>query len=277
MVIKLLEFQKEAVKRSIGRLNQLLCIRTGGGKTIIAMCYAKLLLKKNLADKIIFACTVSASVAVRGEFKEKLGIIVPQFEEVDAFLEWLKGDGKICVIKHSFFEKLGFDQNVIDELFDICTYPNKRCAIIIDEVHKLSNDTSIAHTAFLQIKFMFQRILLMTATPYSSCLSQFYGIIKLIQPTLWKNKAEFFKNHIEEMVVRINGKVRRKEKIAYKNLSLLRKLIEPFTYFYYPKIKLNFFDHKVILKDYKDYDEICKGVLTVKELEKLEGKNNGEN
>ena len=64
MGIKLFEFQQEAVKRALNSLNYLLCVRVGGGKTLIAMVYAKLLRKKNLADKVAFACTVSAAVAV---------------------------------------------------------------------------------------------------------------------------------------------------------------------------------------------------------------------
>ena len=70
----------------------------------------------------------------------------------------------------------------------------------------------------------------------------------------------------------VNGKVARKEKVAYRNLLDLRKKIEPFTFFYYPKIKLNFIQHNVVLKDYSEYDEICKGVLTAKELDKLNEK-----
>ena len=116
--------------------------------------------------------------------------------------------------------------------------------------------------------------MIMTATPYSSCLTQLYGIVHLINPTLWKSKTAFERDHIVEQVIKVDGKVRRKEKIAYKNLKMLREKISPFTFFYYPKINLRFFDHKVQLKDYTDYDEICKGVLTVTELERLEGKKN---
>lgn len=271
MGIKLFDFQKEAVLKALKNYVMLLCVRVGGGKTLIAMFYAKNLLKKGLVDKVVFSCTVSAAVAVRGEFKEKLGVTIPQYENAEDFLSWLRGNGKLCVIKHSMFEKLGYDQNVINEIREICEQPGKRCALVIDEAHKLSNWTGIAHTAYMNIKFMFERIMLMTATPYSSCLSQFYGTIHLIQPLLWKNARAFFKDHIEEQTIMVNGKVARKEKIAYKNLGLLRKLIEPFTFFYYPKIPLNFFYHNVKLKDYTEYDDICKGVLTAKELEKLNG------
>ena len=272
MGLKLFDFQKEAVKRALNIRNMLLCVRVGGGKTMIAMVYAKNLLKKNMTDKVIFACTVSAAVAVRGEFQEKGNIEVPQYEKVDDFIDWLRSDKKICVIKHSMFEKLGYDQNVIDELRQIWEERELRVTLIIDEAHKLSNWQGVAHTAYLNIKFLFDRVMLMTATPYASCLSQLFGTIHLINQQLWKNARAFFRDHIEEQTIMVNGRVARKEKIAYKNLKELREKIAPFTYFYYPKIKLNFFDHKVTLKDYSEYDEICKGVLTAKELEKLNGK-----
>lgn len=275
MAIKLFDFQIEAVKRAISSFYQLICVRTGGGKTIIAMTYANLLLKKNLSDKVVFACTVSASAAVHAEFEEKFDIDVPIYTETEQFLDFLRDSKKkICIIKHSMFEKLGKDQNIIDGIREILTDNNARVGLVIDEVHKLSNDKGLEHLAFMNIKFMFNRIMIMTATPYSSCLTQLYGIVHLINPTLWKSKTAFERDHIVEQVIKVDGKVRRKEKIAYKNLKMLREKISPFTFFYYPKINLRFFDHKVQLKDYTDYDEICKGVLTVTELERLEGKKN---
>lgn len=269
MGFKLFDFQKAAVKKALALYNMLLCVRVGGGKTLISMVYAKNLLQKDIVDKVIFACTVSAAVAVRGEFKEKGNIDIPQFERVPDLLNWIKGKGKICVIKHSMFEKLGYDQNVIDELREICEQPNRKLALIIDEAHKIGNDTSIANTALKNIKFCFERVLCMTATPFQSDLSQIYGLLSFLNPTLWKNKREFVRKYIEEQTIMVNGKVARKEKIAYRNLSDLRAKMEPFTFFYYPKIKLNFFYHNVTLKDYTEYDNICRGVLTDKELEKL--------
>jgi ERCC4-related helicase len=176
MALKLFDFQKEAVKKALKLWNMLLCVRVGGGKTIIAMVYTKNLLKKNIVDKVVFACTVSAAVAVRGEFKEKGGIDIPQYDDVESFLNFIRGDKKVCVIKHSMFEKLGYDQNIINTLRDICEQPNKKIALIIDEAHKISNDKGIANSALKNIKFCFERILCMTATPYQSCISQMYGV-----------------------------------------------------------------------------------------------------
>ena len=267
--ITLFDFQKEAVKRALKSLNYLLCIRVGGGKTLIAMCYAKLLRKHNLADKVAFACTVSAAVAVSSEFRDKLDMKVTQVSTAEEYLEWLKNDEPVCIFKHSLFEKLGYDQNIIDSIMETLEGNGKRVALVIDEAHRMGTEKGIQHTAYQNIRFSFERVLLMTATPYSSDLGQLYSIINLINPKLWRSRAEFTRNYIEEQVIMVNGKVRRKEKIAYKNLRDLRRKISPFTYFYYPKINLNFFYHNVTLPDYFEYDEICKGVLTAKELEKL--------
>ena len=271
MGIKLFDFQQEAVKRALRAINYLLCVRVGGGKTLIAMVYAKLLRKKNLADKIAFACTVSAAVAVAGEFREKLGLEVPQIATVEQYFEWLGNDDPVCIFKHSFFEKLGYDQGVIDDLSDYVENSGKKVALVIDEAHKISNEKGIAHTAFQNIRFSFVKILAMTATPWQSGLEQLFGTIRLVNPKCWKSRAAFTRDHIVQEIIRVNGKVRRVETIAYQNLKELRRKIEPFTYFYYPKIPLNFFYHNVKLPDYSEYDEICKGVLTEKELERLTG------
>ena len=269
MGIKLFEFQQEAVKRALNSLNYLLCVRVGGGKTLIAMFYAKLLRKKKLADKIAFACTVSAAVAVAGEFKDKIGLDVPQITTVDQYFNWLNNDEPVCIFKHSFFEKLGYDQGVIDDLDDFVEHSGKKVALVIDEAHKISNEKGIAHTAFQNIRFSFCRIIAMTATPWQSGLSQLFGTIRLVSPNCWKSRAAFTRDHIVQEVIRVNGKVRRVETVAYRNLKKLREKIAPFTFFYYPKIPLNFIYHNVRLPDYTEYDEICKGVLTEKELERL--------
>ena len=244
MGIKLFEFQQEAVKRALNSLNYLLCVRVGGGKTLIAMFYAKLLRKKKLADKIAFACTVSAAVAVAGEFKDKIGLDVPQITTVDQYFNWLNNDEPVCIFKHSFFEKLGYDQGVIDDLDDFVEHSGKKVALVIDEAHKISNEKGIAHTAFQNIRFSFCRIIAMTATPWQSGLSQLFGTIRLVSPNCWKSRAAFTRDHIVQEVVRVNGKVRRVETVAYKNLKKLREKIAPFTFFYYPKIPLNFIYHK---------------------------------
>ena len=237
----------------------LLCVRVGGGKTLISIFYIKNLFKRKMIDKVVFACTVSAAVAGRGEFEEKFGIDLPQYEKVEDFLNWLRGPEKVCVIKHSMFEKLGYDQAVINEIREICEQPNKRCAIVIDEVHKLGNPQSIAHTAFMNIKFMFERILVMTATPFNSGLLTTYGIISLVNPTLWKNVTAFKKMFITEQTILVNGKVARKEIVEYKNLNVYieAKGIENDVFYIKKKLFIKYLDDLFIKTgEYSIYFEV---------------------
>jgi hypothetical protein len=231
--------------------------------------------KEKLIDKAVVACTKSSVPVFVEDFKEKANIDVPVIEDAEEFVDFFKGKDKVCVVKHSMFEKAGNDIITVKKLEKIYDSGTK-VALVIDEAHKMQNPEGVAHDAFFHIEEMFDRIILMTATPYSSCLSQFYGLIHLIYPKLWKSKREFFDNYIEEITIKDprTYRVVRKEKVAYKNLKEFRKKIEPFTYFYYPPIPLQHCEHKCKLSEehYKQYLELCWGVLSEKDLEKLEEK-----
>ena len=120
----------------------------------------------------------------------------------------------------------------------------------------------------MNLRFMFERISLHTATPYSSCLSQLYGLFDIIQPGLYSNKQEFFDEHIEERRVKDGktGRILRKEKVCYHHLDVLRERMEPFTYFYYPPLDLHFKTYHTRLKDYTEYDALCMGLLSREDL-----------
>jgi hypothetical protein len=173
---------------------------------------------------------------------------------------------------------MGFIENNINLIKKLLTKDYKRISLIIDEAHEMNNTSGQLHQAYNNIKFMLERVCVMTATPYSSCLTQLYGLVCLIQPKLWKNIYEFKSLFIEEKKVK-NWKTGKyhPEKQAYKNLKLLREQISPFTYFYFPKVKLNFTEYKIELKNYEEYNNIARGLLNKKDLDKLDSKNNGDN
>ena len=276
MKIKLRDYQIEAVKFAKNVKKCLFCMRVGSGKTICAMFALRSFFKDKLIDKAVIACTKSSVPVFVEDFKEKANIDVPVIEDADDFVEFFKNKkDKVCIIKHSMFEKAGNDLITIKKLEKIYD-SGLKVALVIDEAHKMQNPEGVQHDAFFHIHEMFDRIILMTATPYSSCLSQFYGLIHLIYPTLWKSKREFFDNYIEEITIKDprTYRVVRKEKVAYKNLKEFRAKIEPFTYFYYPAIPLVHKEWKCRLSEehMKEYLEKCWGIMTEEDLEKLEKK-----
>ena len=272
--IKLRDYQVEAVNFTQRVDKSLLCMRVGSGKTICAMFALREFLNNKRADKAIVACTKSSVSVFQHDFKEKAGIKVPLAETIDDLMKFLSSrDSKICLIKHSMFEKAGGNIEYIRELEE---YAKKglKVALVIDEAHKMQNPEGVAQSAFHRIDFLFNKVVLLTATPYSSCLSQFWGLICLIHPEVWPTKRSFFNRFIDEVAIKDPKTFRiiRKEKVRYKNLAEFREAIEPFTYFYYPKIALVHIEHHTRLKDYSEYNTLCQGILTEEEKEALEKK-----
>ena len=273
MKIKLRDYQQKAVNFAKKVNRCLFCMRVGSGKTICAMFALRAFFKEKLIDKAVIACTKSSVPVFVEDFKEKANIDVPVIEDENDFVEFFKGNDKVCVIKHSMFKKAGNDLMTIKRLEKIYD-KGVKVALVIDEAHKMQNPEGIEHDAFMHIEEMFSRVILMTATPYSSCLSQFYGLIHLIYPKLWKSKREFFDNYIDEIIIRDPKTHRpvRKEKISYKNLKEFRSKIEPFTYFYYPAIPLRHVEHKCTLskEHYEEYLNLCWGCIDSETQNKIE-------
>ena len=271
--ITLRNYQAKAVEFALRVKRCLFCMRVGSGKTICAMFSLRAFFKRKLIDKAVVACTKSSVPVFVEDFKEKAGLDVRVIEDPEDFVNFFKGKEKVCIIKHSMFEKAGNDLVTIKKLEKIYDSGCK-VALVIDEAHKMQNPEGVQHDAFFHIEEMFDRIILMTATPYSSCLSQFYGLIHLIYPKLWRSKRQFFDNYIDEIAIKDprTHRIVRKEKVRYKNLKEFREKIEPFTYFYYPEIPLIHTEHKCRLspEHYQTYLEKCWGILRDEDKEKIE-------
>ena len=179
MKVTLRDYQAKAVEFALNVKRCLFCMRVGSGKTICAMFALRAFFKRKLIDKAVVACTKSSVPVFVEDFREKAGIEVPVIEDPEDFVNFFKGKEKVCIVKHSMFEKAGNDIITIKKLEKIYDSGCK-VALVIDEAHKMQNPEGVQHDAFFHIEEMFDRVILMTATPYSSCLSQFYGLIHLI-------------------------------------------------------------------------------------------------
>ena len=271
------------MKKIVSTPKSLICIKTGKGKTLSAIFAAKYLLKHDMVDKVVFAGTKTSINSFVKAFRTQLNTEVKITEKDTEFLDFIKSDKKLLLCKHHMFELIGKNYNHLQEIENELNKTGKRIMCVVDEAHNLSNATGVGsirsscgvgHQCFERCRFMFTRITLLTATPYSSCLSQFYGLIHLIYPNLWSTPKKFWDDYIElkELKDWKTGKFLRYEKVAYKNLKKLRELINPFSYFYYPPAKLNFIEHKIRLSDYSRYNELVMGVITDEDMEKAVAK-----
>lgn len=275
-MVELKDYQKEAIQKAVNVPYNLICIQTGRGKSVVGTFYARALFKHNLIDKVVYASTKTGVGSFKKAFKVRVGVNINQYDDPNDFIDFLTSDEKVCLVKHSMIEKLGLNELHRRSINKILTQDYKRIAIVLDEAHKLSKDDGLGHFAFMNLRFMFERISLHTATPYSSCLSQLYGLIDMIYPGLYKNKKAFFDRHIEERYYRdpVSRRVIRKEKVCYHHLKELRETLEPFTFFYYPKLDLHFKTYHTRLNNYEEYDSLCMGILSREDLLDESSKNN---
>lgn len=267
---ELKEYQKEAIKKAVKVPYNLICIQTGRGKSVVGTFYSRVLIKNKLADKVIFCSTKTGVGSFKKAFTKRLGVNINQYDEPSDFMNFLISDEKVCIIKHSMLEKLGLDENYRSAIQTLLTHHYLKLAIVVDEAHKLCNDEGVGHFAFMNLRFMFERISLHTATPYSSCLSQIYGLIDMIYPGMYyASKNAFFDKHIEVRTYRDpkSKRVIRKEKVMYHHLKELRETLDEFTYFYYPPLDLHFKTYHTRLSDYTDYDALCMGILSKEDLD----------
>lgn len=266
-MIELRDYQKEAIKKAVRVGKVLLCMATGCGKTIISIFLARYLLNKDLSDKIIVGCTLSSTNVFIDDFKDKVNYNVKMINDMDSFMNFLEGRDKVCIIKHNFIKELGFVKDNIVSIKKVLKKNKIRICLILDEAHVFNNTSSQVHEAYDNIRGFFDRVVLLTATPYTSCLSQLYGLTHLLYKKLWSSKRAFTDLYIDEFrkINRETGRVEYKQVTRYKNLKDLRERIEPFTYFYFPKINLNFISHRVKLEDYTQYDFIAQGFLDMDE------------
>lgn len=254
---------------------------TGSGKTFSSLFLIRYLLKKNLVDKAIIAASVSATVPFLGDL-EKVGYNIKLVETVEEFKEVLNSKSKIIVIKHSLISEIGLCEEHIKYFRKTLTNNYQKLLLILDEAHALNNYESIIHGAYQNIYFMWDRIVAMTATPWSSKLEvQILGMMCLVKSekyykNLRSSKKEFKEKYvIEKDIYDWKGKYLRSEVIEYINIDKLRKELEEFSYFYYPKINLNFEEFLIELEDYEEYDTII-GESLESTAKKTKKKNNGK-
>lgn len=263
--ITLRSYQTEALKKLLSIRNGLLCARVGSGKTLISLFLSRFMIKRNEIDKIII-CVTPSSVGPFTNELSSVGIKVDLIDDVVDLIDFLKGSKRFVLIKHSFMEKLGVDKNNIDQVEDYLEKDYKKIMLIIDEAHKFSNHESIGNFAIDNTRRFYEKIVIMTATPYGSKLDQLYGLVKLIYPKQWKNLKDFKNNFVRVEIIKDwkTGKFLRTEDVEYINLGKLRKVLEQFTYFYFPSINLVYKEHRTKLKEsnYKQYVDMCRSVFS---------------
>lgn len=216
--MKLYEHQKSAVKFLSARKKAILADQPGLGKSLSINVLTHYLNFK----KVLIICPAS----IKSNWKRELKILSP--EEDIAIINadnWISGK-RYTIINYDIIDRHYKVAKEIDEngkskktrkkaIIDQCLsesniYNENFDAIIIDEAHKLSNNTSIRYETIHDYikKSKIENIYLMTGTPITNRPMNFFNLITLIDHQLSKNWEYYVKRYCDgkQITIKKTGK-----------------------------------------------------------------------
>ena len=183
-----LPHQSETVLRTLKRFQGrvLLADEVGLGKTIEACLVLAEYLARDLVQRALILCPPALVGQWRSELAEKFSIeartsLDPELSrDPEAFFA---GEGVVVVsIATARMER--YRKTVLSQRFDL---------VVVDEAHHLKNRTTRAYTLVDALRSRF--LLLLTATPVETNLSELYNLVTLLRPGTLGTESEFRKRY----------------------------------------------------------------------------------
>ena len=237
---------------------------TGFGKTL-TMCTAviHLLLKYTDTHAIILA-PQKAVKAFKRELKDKLRV---SFNTLTSGNPQIQQGARISIITHTSLKKY---INYINELKE----KGHRLILLVDEAHVLESSDSKTYELVSSIRHLFSVCWFATATPLKNNIEGLYWLMNMLDPKIL-NSWEYFKMTFlvidRHPTIRIVGRGKNKYKktvweeeiIGYKNLELLKQILNQYIIIKQKQYNLEYHFHSTELLDeeIEPYLSAGKGLL----------------
>ena len=217
------------------------------------------LINNNMCDKVLVLCTKSALLEVNDDFVSKTNC-KPEILITDIDIEdFYKGDSKIALLQYENFNKID-----LSKLFRFMT--KFRTACYADEAHKLKTPKAMLTRSMIAIRRGFKYLIFLTATPLTTSLMDLFHLVHILDKNIFKNKTAFTNTFVEiKMIKNWQTGHQYPEITGYKNLELLRELIAPVCFQYYPEQDTQYIEHSIKIKDIDSYMEASEGLFKTKD------------
>lgn len=264
--VELKDFQKQASEFACSRKASLMSLKTGTGKSLIAINIAKELLNNKEVSKFIIVGTKSSVIELKNDLEDKLRydddylcnpFIISDDYSLNEFFNNENED--IALLQYESINRINLG------LFDKCLKKYKTC-FAFDESHKLKNPKALLTRSFYVLRRDMYNIIFLTATPLTTSLIDLFYQIHFLDNTVFKNKNAFVENFINMKMIK-NYKTGREypEIVSYKNLPLLRERIKDICFDYYPEQDTNYIIHKTKIENTDKYIEASEGLFDTKD------------
>lgn len=237
---------------------------TGFGKTYTMATAVTHILLKYPDTHAIFLVPQKAVKAFKRELGEKLRI---SYNTLTSATPQMQQGARISIITHTSLRK---HLDYINMLKD----NGHRLILLVDEAHCLESNTSKIYETVASIRHYFSIAWFATATPLKNNIEGLYWLMYILDPKIlgtWEYFKQMFLVIDKHPVVRLIGKGKNKYKktvweeeiIGYKNLEILRNILDKHIIIKQKQYNLKYYFHKTELKEseIEGYLEAGKGLL----------------
>ncbi len=256
--------QNEIIDFMIKRNKAVCSAQTGFGKTYtMATCVTHVLLKYP-DTHAIFLVPQKAVKAFRKELTEKLKI---SFNTLTSATPQMQKGARISIITHTSLRKHLDYINMLRE-------NGHRLILLVDEAHCLESNTSKIYETVASIRHYFSICWFATATPLKNNIEGLYWLMYILDPKIlgtWEYFKKMFLIIDKHPVIRLVGKGKNKyrktvweeEIVGYKNLQILKNLLDKYIIIKQKEYNLKYYFHKTNLNknEIDGYLEAGKGLL----------------
>lgn len=256
--------QNDIIDYMIHRNKAVCAAQTGFGKTYTmstALCH--LLLKYNNTHAIIL-CPQKAVKAFKKELSTKLRV---SYNTLTSSKPEMNPGARITIITHTSLKKY------ISYIIDLYNKGNK-LLLLVDEAHIFESKTSKIYEQMASIRHLFSVCWFATATPLKNNIEGLYYLMFMLDPNILGTWQSFKMNFLvidRHPVTRILGKGKHKyrklmweeEIVGYKNLDVLKKVLNDYIIIKQKPYNLKFMYHKTELSksEIQPYLEAGQGLL----------------
>lgn len=241
---KLTKPQQESVEFLLTHFNSILGLLPGMGKTFTMLTALKHIF--NYKDTVV--CAIVCPKAATTAFLKEAKLLSLPISVYTSEMKMTHQGSRLYLFNYTNLDMLA-------HLLESASKQNVKVIGVLDECHTLSNPEAKMYKNMKVLRSKFCCVYGMTATLYGNDLIGLYHMMDLIRPGYLGTLNDFkykFVNY-RERTIRVRGRSRKiQEVVGFKNMDILKSLIERVCIVRGKKYQLNFKEIKFNLSSYEE-------------------------
>lgn len=216
---KFKEEQLDAIDFALTKLNCIVALKPGLGKTMVSLRVAYQILKKTQKTICFILCPREANTAFKKEFKNRLRLPYSIFTTDEQSFD-----------RKSRFMLFNYSNlDYMEEYLNKCVSYGYKVFLIADEVHILQSEVSNMSKRLRAMRPYFTCVIGMSGTPLLNYVEGLWRVVDFCCPGFLGDYNSFRYRYLEyrQRTIKVGNRTRKIEEVCgYKNLSELRERLQ---------------------------------------------------